>query len=256
MQKLDKSKLVMNLSKKYKLVPYLDKAIAAFDEEWEYKYKVKTGDDAWHPSGDCTPSVIELYESATEPSTFNTDGKLNKAFQVGHFWHQFLQHIILHKLEFCDPEAIERRGSKVWARQNYYYGGSGDGINLARPYHWATGSADIAPLLIPKSGWKGIVDIKTMNSGSFNSSKVPFADKYECQFNIYMDFFDEERALLLGISKDTGEFKEFEYQRNQPLIDVIYEKWKCVGDFLHKEKTPRFLDETEPFDLPLRGPVL
>lgn len=251
MLKMDKSKVTMNLGKREKLAPYLDKAINSFDREWEFKYTTKVGDDAWHPSGDCTPSAYELWQKATGEVEHKLTG-LNKAFQVGHFWHQWLQLILVEDLEFCVPEHIERRGIKTW-------GSPRDRASnpwQPKPFHWATGAADAAPCVIPKIDWRGIVDFKTMNPQMFAQKSVPFADKYECQFNIYMDFFDEERALLLGINKATGEFKEFEFLRNQPLIDTIYEKWQYISDCLDANEEPeQWEDEDDPFKLPLLGPV-
>ena len=60
----DKSKLVKNLATGNVLAPFLEKELCKFDEEWEFKYEPKRGDTAWHPSGDCTPSVTDLYAKA------------------------------------------------------------------------------------------------------------------------------------------------------------------------------------------------
>src|ERR1700677_2140168 len=115
MMKLDKSQITRNLGKKYKLVPFLEKAFNDFDEPWEYKYKEKEKDTAWHPSGHCTPTATELWAIAQDLEESDpVSGTSRKSFQVGHFWHQLLQHIVLHKLGFCEPGAIERRGSRVW----------------------------------------------------------------------------------------------------------------------------------------------
>lgn len=265
MQKLDKSKLVMNLGKKYKLAPYLDKVMTTFDEPFEFKYESKIHDNAWHPSGDCTPTALELYEKAClhletidlEPDDEDAlpeilSESLRKSFMVGHFWHQLLQHIVLKKLEFCEPWAIERKGMRVWQEDNSY--GSSPSAKLATPapFGWATGSGDLAPLVLP-SGWQGVVDFKTMNSRTFKQNIVPFADKYECQINIYMDFFGEDKALILGINKDTPhDFKEFEYERNNDLISAIYNKWEYVSECLDSGIAPTTDDV---FELPLKGPV-
>lgn len=261
MQKLDKSKLNMSFAKKERLVPYLEKAFLDFDEPWEFKYEPKQGDDAWHPSGDCTPTPSELWEKTqnfyvedTSP-VFAVSGSLRKSFMVGHYWHQLLQYIVLNKLEFCTPEAIERKGKVVWkesGRAAITEAGL-SGVWVPSPFHWACGSGDIAPLELPK-GWKGVVDFKTMRSGSFLAKGVPFADKYECQINIYMDFFDEEKALILGVNKDSPHsFKEFEYVRNQPLIDEIYSKWKYVSECLDNDTLPV---DSEFGPLPLAGHVV
>ena len=254
----NKDNVVKNLVLNHKLVTHLDKAIAQFDEQWEFKYEAKEIDDAWHPSGDCTPSLHELYHKAQHPEDPREFGpSLRKTFMVGHFWHQYLQHIIVHKLEFAQPGHIERRGWRGWGEEY----GPNRGRQLPsgvitnwEPYHWATGSADVAPCAVP--GWgTGIVDFKTMKSIDFKRPYVPAyaADKWECQVNIYMDWFDEERALIVGIQKDSPhEMKEFEYHRNQPLIDAIYEKWEIVSECLDEGVEP---PASEEHPLPLAGVV-
>lgn len=269
MQKLDKSKLVMNLGKKYKLAPFLDKALATFDDPWEFKYEPKKGDTGWHPSGHCTPPVSVLYQDVkpewdawkaiqkgeaqyTEPSPEKIKAELRKSFMVGHYWHQLLQHLCL-TLGFCDLSAIERKGEKGWSQKLcYYWGGGGDGIWLHKPYHWATGSGDIAPCVVP-NGWKGVVDFKTMSAQQFKQSSIPAwaADKYKCQINIYMDFFDLEHGIILCINKDgPHDFKEFEYERDQKLIDAIYAKWEFISECLENDIEITEADDAE-FSLPL-----
>lgn len=236
MIKLDKSQITRNLGKKYKYVPFLEKAIADFEDPWEFVYTEKEPDAHWHPSGHCIQPATELYAIACgEVEREAISGSLRKIFQVGHFWHQWLQYITLHKLEMCAPESVERRGTRSWGDKK-------------APFHSASGSGDIAPLETP--GWKGIVDYKTMNSANFAQAKIPvyYAAKYECQINIYMDFFDEAEAIILPINKDSCEFKEFLYARNQPLIDIIYEKWEFVSACLDAGEAPTKADN-EMFDL-------
>lgn len=242
MQKLDKSKLTKSFAKKQKLAPWLDKAFTDFDEPFEFKTEPKVPDDAFHPSGDCTPSAIDLYTRIVEEKPAITPSlSLHKSFMVGHFWHQLLQHIVLNKLEFCSPDAIERRGFRSWDTDIY----------KPKPYHWATGAGDIAPLILP-SGWEGVVDFKTMGSGSFGKKALPFADKYEAQINIYMDFFELDKGLIVGIQKDSPHnFEEFEFERNQELIDVVYDKWEYIGECL----TAGALPDDDDAELPLKGPL-
>lgn len=252
--KFDKSKLVKNLAQGNILAPFLDRALESFDEPWTFDYTEKEKDDAWHPSGDCTPSVTWLYEKAaglSEPEKIT--GSLRKSFMVGHYWHQMIQHVILHKLEFCEPEAIERRGSRRWDIPGRFLRGDEQrDMNVKRqPYHWATGQGDIAPLITPR--WRGVVDIKTMSSHQFKQGKLPdwAISKYTAQLNIYMDFFDEERGMILAVNKDAPhDFKEFMFARDQNLIDAIYSKWKFVSGCLDNDVVPTSEDD-ERFQLPI-----
>lgn len=242
--RLDKTNLVRNLSKRYKLVPHLDREIAKGDFVWQFDYEPKKGDTGWHPSGDCTPTPYELYMKATGQAHERPfSGDLYKTFMVGHFWHQYIQWIVEKKLGLCQPEDIERRGSRVWREE--------DGKPV--PFHWATGSGDMAPCRLPDGEF--LVDIKTMGSHDFKRNGVPdwCAGKYEAQMNIYMDFFDLDRALILAVCKDSPHaFKEFEFERNQPLIDAIYHKWHLVSECISEGVTPPV---DEDIFLPLRGPV-
>jgi hypothetical protein len=271
-------KVAKGLGNKWKLVPHLEKTIGQGDFEWNFDYTPKIKDDAWHPSGDCTPSLHALYLKATgqldeAPLTATS----YKTFMNGHFWHAYLQWIVQHKLKFADHQAIERRGHKLWAepvasysKHDLYFYREGRDVsdNLLRvwpdsddrtakvqpkPYHWATGSGDIAPCSIPVYG-DYIVDFKTVNTRMFTYG--PSDDvlaKWECQGNIYMDFFDGDRILFVGIQKDyPHDMKEWEFRRNQPLIDAIYKKWMLVSECLDEGIVP---PEDEEFPLPLEGPI-
>jgi hypothetical protein len=240
--KLENSDFVRNLVKDHKLVGALDKVIAGDEFEWEAKFGPKYGDDAWHPSGHCVPSALTLYESAllAEEDRRPKPASLKKAFCVGHFWHAYIQHIVVEKLGWASWDEIEAVGKVRW----------GDG-----PYQWATGAADIAPCHIPVHG-DYLVDIKTMSPFDYKQLGLPqwLAAKYECQINIYMDWFDLEKAIILCVQKDSPHaFKEFEFRRNQPLIDAIYSKWKLVGACLEAKEVP---PEDYDIELPVLGPRL
>lgn len=253
---ITKDSFVQNLAKGRLVVPYLE-SFDKLDEEWTFTYVPKVHDDAWHPSGDCLPTVAELLAKARgeAPRKPHSPGT-QRNFMVGHFWHALVQRILCEKLEFCTPEDVERPGSRCWDRM---YEGEPGVIYPPKAYHWAKGSGDIAPLVMPD--WRGVFDIKTMAGSlwkqSWKSGLLPanFADKYEAQVNVYMDFFDEERALILGVNKDAPHgFVEFQFERNQELIDTIYAKWEYVSYCLDEEIEPDPEADAE-FTLPLTGPI-
>lgn len=268
--KLPKKKGFTKAFAKTKLGYLLDKEIGKGEFVWEYQYEPKGEDSAWHPSGHCTPTLFELYQYAaayevlsetpldgSAPIDKNAPGhepSLAKIFQVGHFWHQYLQKICI-RAGLCDEQHVERRGERVWKEMGpIYWGGGGDGIYLPKSFHWVTGSADICPLDIPGHG-EYLIDFKTMGSHQFrgNLPAELTVEKWECQLNIYMDFFDMEKALIVGINKDAPhDFKEFEFRRNQDLIDALYGKWKLVSECLDEGIAP---PEDEVVELPTKGPV-
>lgn len=237
--KLDKTALVKNLVKRHKLTPHIERSIAEGEFEWDYHFLPKVGDDAFHPSAHCMPSAVELWTSITQPEYKPYPSSLVKTFQVGHFFHQYLQWIVHRRLKFCDWESVERRGTKRWAEG---------------PYGWATGHGDLAPCDIPGYG-EYVVDFKTMGSHDFKRNGMPdwCAAKYEAQINIYMDFFKLDKALIVCINKDSPhDLKEFEFRRNDSLIEAIYDKWKLVHHWLDENIVP--VEEPEPV-LELMGPV-
>jgi hypothetical protein len=229
-----------NLVKRHKLVGYLDRYLADEVQDFKFEYEPKVGDDAWHPSGHCTPGVTDLYQVATGNVERKEWGAaMLKTFMVGHFWHQLLQKAIVDS-DLADESAIERKGVRIWEFT--------DPIEeIASPYHWATGAGDVAPCVIPNHG-EYVVDFKTMSGLQYRANGVPdwAADKYEAQINIYMDFFDLDKALIVAVCKDSPhEMKEFEYVRNQPLIDAIYDKWHFVSECLDANTPPSSLDDDE-----------
>jgi hypothetical protein len=245
-----------DLAPKYKLVPLLDKAIAGFDDEWEFKYEPKVHDLFWHPSGHCVPLPSILYDLAYDRLNNVVDENFERSMRkygpVGHFWHQFLQ-MIMVRHDMVESSAIERRAFKGWPHGEHPKWTPGhipSDVTGYVPFHACVGNADVAPWTY--NGHDYIVDFKTMGSRSFQQVVLPkaFAAKYECQMNIYMDFFGYDRALIVGINKDTPhDFKEFEFRRNQPLIDVIYAKWKFVAECLVDNDRPDE-DDDQSFPLP------
>lgn len=240
---------------KWKLVPHLERCIQEFDEEWTFTYQPKEHDLYWHPSSDCVPTASELYDSAQHRLNSEHDEtfarKMRKYGMIGHFWHQYLQHLLV-RYDMCGQTDIERRGTKFWGKNGDAIYNIGESTLDARPFHACTGAADVAPINIPRYG-EYLVDFKTMASAHYKAVTLPpfFAEKYECQINIYLDFFDLDKALVVGINKDTPhDMKEFEYRRNDELVAAIYDKWKFVADCLEHGDRPSDIDDAN-FPLPL-----
>jgi hypothetical protein len=250
--KSEKYNFNKNLVKRHKLATHLDLYLATEVEDFQFAYEPKVDDHGFHPSGHCTPPPTALYELAHDDLAGLLVKKewgtaMLKTFMVGHFWHQLLQKAVLD-LGFAKPDAIERKGLKVWGF---------DPDLEPTPYHYATGSGDIAPCSIPKHG-DYVVDFKTMSSHQFKTNGIPdwAADKYEAQINIYMDFFDLERGLIVAVNKDSPhDFKEFEFERNQELIDRIYDKWEFVSACVDEGEAPSKLDDELFNDFPYTGPI-
>lgn len=254
--KSEKYNFTKNLVKRHKLATHLDRYLATEVEHFEFAYEPKQSDDGWHPSGHCTPSPTDLYAIATEQTEPRDWGvSMLKSFMVGHFWHQLLQKAVVD-LGFAVPEAIELRGKHGWGPFEFVGGDDGWSDVRFEPFHYATGSGDVAPCLIPGCD-PLVIDFKTMGAHDFKNNGMPVwaADKYEAQINIYMDLFKLDRGLILCIQKDSPhEFKEFEFERNQELIDTIYDKWEFVSECLDAGEPPSKMDDNL-FPLPTKGPV-
>lgn len=232
--KFGRDSFVRNLARGDLLVPFLER-YDNWDRPFDFHYEPKQGDDGWHPSGDCLLSVRDLYHKAKGSEREKISPSLQRTFLVGHFWHQVVQDALV-EMEFAEPTAIERKGFRKWCEGKWIVDEEGVECWWPDPYHYATGSGDVAPLVI--GDWQGIMDIKTMNTRNFATLQkhgtLPdwAADKYRAQINIYMDFFDQERAMILAVNKDNSSFAEIRFERDQPLIDSIYDKWKYVSELL------------------------
>jgi hypothetical protein len=232
--KVDTSKFARPLGKNRIIVPQLDKAFKEFDGRFVFTYEPKKEDTAWHPSGDCIPGPLALWEKATGLIERGDLSSLNKTFMVGHYWHQIIQHLLVIN-DIAPASSIEREGIDDWSDLEYVDETSGMITHIFAPYHWVHGAGDIVPFV--GKDWSGLIDIKTMGSHAFNAPGLPsnFADKYIAQVNIYMHLFDVEQALFLCVNKDNSAFKEITFVRNQPLIDAILLKWKFVADCIDRD---------------------
>ncbi len=243
---------VRKLASSNVVVPLIERAIDnVADFPWTADFGAKAADDAWHPSGDCTPSLRDLYMKATDPQHERIGVGLRKTFAFGHFWHAWLQAVLVED-GLVAPEDIERRGMTGWGDvEPRTFEHTGD--IPWKPWHWATGSIDVASFEVPSMGEKVILDFKTMRPSDFNLNYPPdwTAAKWECQLNVYMDWLDRDHAFIVGIDKTGGDFKEFLYVRNQALIDAIYLKWKIVAECIDEGIVP---PEDEGIELPLKGP--
>jgi hypothetical protein len=227
--KLDKTNLTRDLANNSKLVHLIDRVIASKEIEIQIpKITTKVKDDAFHPSSDCIPSAIQLFEQKSglaEKAPFPPSTK--KSFFIGHAVHAYLQYIVVNELGYAAPEAIEAKKERRWANH---------------PYHWVRGYGDIAPCHLPGESDPWLIDIKTCNTLDFRQNGIPrhWKDKYTCQIQIYMDLFDIENALFIFFQKDSPhDMREVHLRRDQNLIDAIYLKWQIAGQAILSNIPPK-----------------
>lgn len=212
---------IKDLAKKEILVPHINNYLARADFPKTFDIAIPTHkepDDAFHPSGDCTPCECELYAKFTGTATKQElNATSHKNFFVGHFWHGLLQDILCDRLGFCEKDDIEKE------------------LRFQDPKWWARGFADIAKCDIPGKG-SYLIDFKTMNTFSYQKPNEKLLAKWQLQVACYMAWDNRvESAIIIGIQKDTPhEFKEFVFQRDDSILEPIYEKWTRVSEAMQK----------------------
>jgi hypothetical protein len=213
---------IKDLAKKEILVPHINNYLARADFPETFDIEIRTGkepDDAYHPSSDCYPCECELYNKRmglAEKQELTATS--HKNFFVGHFWHGILQNIICDRLGFCEKEDVE----KELRYQDHEW--------------WARGFADIAKCDVPGKG-SYLIDFKTMNSFSFQKPSVDLLVKWQLQVACYMAWDNRvDSAIIIGIQKDTPhEFKEFVFQRDDSILEEVYNKWTNVSKSIRNE---------------------
>lgn len=222
------TKFLKNLAKREIIVPYLN---AYIGKGGDFDIKInsfKAKDDHFHPSGDCTPCPRSLYAKFNGDLPARTlDYRSYKTFMVGHFWHAWIQDILV-TTGLSKEDDIEIQCGK---EQNGWK---------------AVGFAD-AIVEVPKKG-RYLLDFKTMNGVDFSSQAVrPFLlEKWTAQVNCYMDWLGLDQAIIIGIQKDSPhEFREVSIAKDQLLLDKIYAKWDYVTEAL-KEGIPPHCDCENP----------
>ena len=78
-----------------------------------------------------------------------------------------------------------------------------------------------------------------MNTFSYQKPNENLLAKWRLQVACYMAWDNRvESAIIIGIQKDTPhEFKEFVFQRDDSILEPIYEKWTRVSEAIQKDTT-------------------
>jgi hypothetical protein len=218
-----------------KLAHLVDREIERMgDFEWDASFRKKKPDNLIHPSSHCLLTPYELYMALTEPQQQDYSASLRKAFCAGHFYHQYIQYVLV-KAGFAKKSNIERH--RVVHNAHEYT------FNPA-----ISAAADAVVDLPSKETY--LVDIKTMHPYDFSLDKLPqrFERKYIAQINIYLDIFNIDNGLFLCVDKGSGAFKEIVVQKQPLLVDALYQKFQFVGESIYnKIPPPKDFDIELPF---------
>jgi hypothetical protein len=227
----DASKLIKKLATGQGsiLVPHIDayQQRGIFPETWTIEIRNnKAPDEHFHPSSDALQDPIKLYrEKKGLDPIWRPSALLRRTYDCGHMWHGYLQNILVD-MGFVRPENVERYVVKT--------------VHTKRGLCTCAGTGDLVDVQIPGHGsW--LVDIKTMTKETFGQGLDAYMlAKYTAQVNLYMDWFDQDQAMILAVSKDSPhEMKEIIIPKNQALIDEIYDKWCFVSQCLRAGIEPK-----------------
>lgn len=228
------------------LIPHIERFFqrSEFPNDLNLQIRMnKPTDTAFHPSSkeNTTACVCEIYEHRkTMPIEYlvsprprgSQDSESIKNFLVGHMWHELMQWVCVEGLGFADWSSVEKPHA---VRSDGAEFDQGDPDACAEVTDlmknggwWGKGSIDVARCEIPDRGTY-LIDFKTSGSFPFKSAQEPY-DSYIAQLQIYMDWEDVDRGIILYINKDSGhDLKEFVIERDPSIAEEIYRKWDVVS---------------------------
>jgi hypothetical protein len=218
---MDTRKLVRSLTVNQGQIlgPLIDQylARAKFPPKWELIIEnEKEWDPHFHPSSDSFTDLDTLYlDKTNQLKRSPISASLRKTFDVGHMWHRYLQNILI-EMKLVDPENVEHplHPRLFEIKGQWFYG---------------RGTADLVDVNIPGHGsW--LVDIKTMNKENFQSPREEVLKKYFAQVNLYGDWLETPKMMILAVCKDSPhDFREWIVPRDKETLDFIYDRWSTVS---------------------------
>lgn len=225
----DMKKLVktLGLSTGMILVPHIDNFLQTNAETFFPTMKIggaKPDDGHFHPSYHCLMSEEDLFDDRLPPypGSGNTAAQ-KKTFDVGHFWHGYLQAALV-EMGFITEENVERRF--LWDIPNH----KTDSDNPIK----ISGTVDLLDVEIPGRG-KWLVDIKSTAASTFATiQNTPLYKKYVAQVNVYGDLADRRQMMILIVNKENGAMREIQLQRDLDLLTDIYLKFADVAERLER----------------------
>lgn len=226
-------KLLKKLSTGNIITPHIDiyQNKGEFPEKWVIEienYRRSEPDQAFHPSGDCLASEMELYKRLSGLEIKRTTAGLRRVFDCGHFWHAYYQNILVD-MGYAKIEDVEK---------SYTY---------EHPDGWL-GKGTLDLIINVRNKGDFIVDMKTMNDIEFDEGPYPFTlAKWTAQVNCYMHWSGIKQAFILAIRKGgtpgkagmpAHDLREITIEYDQSLIDNIYAKWSRVWKYVQDGTPP------------------
>jgi hypothetical protein len=240
------------------VAPHLDRwfQAAKFPNEIPFNVRMnKPKDTAFHPSSSsdtlACPRTMYYQRSQMDPKGFwigqpGEGGKINEAtsqknFAFGHMVHELLQFAVVDGLGFSTWDDIEKEhrvrsdGLPYDAVRPDIKELVGDGVWAGG--WWGKGSLDVAHCVVPVKG-DYVVDFKTCDPDRFKFLKEA-PDYYVAQMKLYLDWEQQERGIILFVSKGSGhDFKEFVVEADPQFCEDVYSKWDAVSHGLVANEAP------------------
>lgn len=151
-------------------------------------------------------------EKETDEVTVSIDGRLQRIFDSGTWWHTYIQTILYRAGVLLESE------SKIRNRRKKLYG-STDG-----------------KIIFNKRKW--VLEIKTMNSFSFAKGKIAVFDEHEYQATIYAKELDIDGICFIYINKDTSDLKIHFVDVKEKVKKAIDEKITFIHSAVKELEIP------------------
>lgn len=229
MSELNKS-FLNKLGKGEVVTPYIEAALTYVrrnSSENNYTIDIdlsRESDFYFHPSSHCLPDERKLFYQLNPKYTpylepFNPSYVGSFAMAMGTAAHNIVQsHLVSSKV--ITQKEVE---IKVFDEEKSISGHmdflipDSDGVNGFSP-----------------------VELKTMNPYQFKFLNTPMYS-WLCQFNVYMDVLGYDYGYIVVLEQATPySLKEFKIEKDQKLIDSIYEKWDNVKQYIKDDVVPPF----------------
>lgn len=147
----------------------------------------------------------------TDKVVRNIGGALQRTFDVGTWYHIYMQSILyrIGLLEQAEVPVINRER---------FINGKADGVFKEEVF-----------------GEKVVLEIKTMNNWSFSKAAFKPFKKHEFQASLYARELGAKKVLYLYINKDTSEIRDFLMPINEEQLAVADKKMNEVIEYVKGE---------------------
>ena len=242
------SKFLKQLGKREILTPHLDRWFEKYQPEVDPFFLpiqiAKPKDGYFHPSSHCVGCARTIFRAFDPHFKDEPDGRKwnNKVAVNGHLWHALLEHVIVEELGFCDTAELEVYAHRMDDQVIANLSDSNKHAGFLKDARWtAKGSLDLPWVLVPGQEKAFVCDIKTMNPSEFAKATPQeyLWNKYQAQAQIYMDWVDLDKAILLCVQAGNPfDFKEIVIDRDPEVAEYIYQKWDTIADAIASGDPP------------------